>query len=636
MINNISIHNFKSLNTSDPIEMGSCLFLCGPNSSGKSSFIQAILMIAQTFSRNYKDGRGVLNGGFIKLGVFENILSYSTDSNEILISFELFPENEFLKKYGIQKIYLEFSFGAIDSDVDKRQYNPELNRVKVIAFSNNGGLANLNHKLSFEVEKSSLIRLDLYGEDIADLEKVYPGYVFTGVSKFDGFIPTKIQLNYQVSKKISQDLIPLMINEEKFLFKKNIFKDVEKKELSNIFIPEVFAIRIVELISDKLNNLKRELNIPSEKFNERYVGLESVLTVGLENFKEDFIAINFKLNSSDIPEHFLKAKTHIREWQYLIENLEQEKRQQLIVLLDENRAQLQEIWFENSKRLIANAEYEMPVLAEINEIIYKHFARGIKYLGPLRNAPGPFYDTNQYDDESVGLRGEFTAALLYKKKNMMISYNFPILFNKEQNIKFEERRDTLYDACISWLSYLGVLTEIEVGDRGELGYNLQVKNVNDKKLQGLSHVGVGVSQVLPIIVMMLLSEKNDILILEQPELHLHPKSQSRLCDLIIACSTTERQCIIETHSEYIINRLRLRIAQSPDSNLINSNFLYFVNKAQNFSFFEKVDINRFGAIPNWPEGFFDQTDKEIEKILIAASNKSKKEKRSMEDTDADY
>ncbi|HCI6405283.1 TPA: AAA family ATPase, partial [Klebsiella variicola subsp. variicola] len=171
----------------------------------------------------------------------------------------------------------------------------------------------------------------------------------------------------------------------------------------------------------------------------------------------------------------------------------------------------------------------------------------------------------------------------YKKKNMMISYNFPILFNKEQNIKFEERRDTLYDACISWLSYLGVLTEIEVGDRGELGYNLQVKNVNDKKLQGLSHVGVGVSQVLPIIVMMLLSEKNDILILEQPELHLHPKIQSRLCDLIIACSTTERQCIIETHSEYIINRLRLRIAQSPDSNLINSNFLYFVNKAQNFS-----------------------------------------------------
>lgn len=636
MINNISIHNFKSLNISEPIEMGSCLYLCGPNSSGKSSFIQAILMIAQTFSRNFKDGRVILNGNFIKLGAFENILNHSTDLNEISISFDLFPGNDFLKKDGIQKIHLEFSFGSIELDVEKRRYNPELNRVKLVTFRESCDFDNLKPKLSFEVEKSSLIRLNLYGEDIADLETIYPGYEFTGVSKFDGFIPTKIQLSYQVSKKISQDLIPLMINEEKYLFKKNIFKDVEKRELSNIFIPEVFAIRIVELINDKLNNLKRELNIPSEKFNERYVGLESVLTVGLENFKEDFIAINFKLNSSDIPDNFLKAKTHIKEWQYLIQNLDQEKRQQLIVLLDENRAQLQEIWFENSKRLIANTEYEIPVLSEINEVIYKYFAGGIKYLGPLRNAPGPFYDTNQYDDESVGLRGEFTAALLYKKKNMIISYNFPILFNKEQNIKFEERRDTLYNACISWLSYLGVLTEIEVGDRGELGYNLQVKNVNDKKLQGLSHVGVGVSQVLPIIVMLLLSEKNDILILEQPELHLHPKIQSRLCDLIIACSITERQCIIETHSEYIINRLRLRIAQSPDSKLIHSNFLYFVNKVQNYSVFEKVDINRFGAIPNWPEGFFDQTDKEIEKILIAASNKSKKEKSSMEDTDADY
>ncbi|RYH28909.1 hypothetical protein EV018_27470, partial [Citrobacter freundii] len=207
MINNISIHNFKSLNTSEPIEMGSCLYLCGPNSSGKSSFIQAILMIAQTFSRNFKDGRVILNGNFIKLGAFENVLNHSTDLNEISISFDLFPGNDFLKKDGIQKIHLEFSFGYIELDVEKRRYNPELNRVKLVTFRESCDFDNLKPKLSFEVEKSSLIRLNLYGEDIADLEKIYPGYEFTGVSKFDGFIPTKIQLSYQVSKKISQDLI---------------------------------------------------------------------------------------------------------------------------------------------------------------------------------------------------------------------------------------------------------------------------------------------------------------------------------------------------------------------------------------------------------------------------------------------
>ncbi|WP_180828388.1 AAA family ATPase, partial [Vibrio parahaemolyticus] len=67
--------------------------------------------------------------------------------------------------------------------------------------------------------------------------------------------------------------------------------------------------------------------------------------------------------------------------------------------------------------------------------------------------------------------------------------------------------------------------------------------------------------VIPIVMQCLLSNKNDILIFEQPELHLHPKIQAKLCDLFIAMSLNGRQIIIETHSEYIINRLRYRIAQ---------------------------------------------------------------------------
>ncbi|MCL6742316.1 DUF3696 domain-containing protein [Kosakonia sp. R1.Fl] len=636
MINNICINNFKSLNILNPIEMKSCLFLCGPNSSGKSSFIQAILMMSQTFLNNFKDGRVILNGSLVKLGAFENILSHSTRSNDISISFDLFPENKFSKNDEIHKISLEFSFGGIESDNDKTRYNPKLSRVKLDAYSKSVDSVDLKLKLSFEINNFLLTRLDLCTEDKALLNKSYPEFEFTGISTFDGFMPTKIQLQYQVSKKISQDLIPLMINEEKFILKKMQFKDVEKKELSNISIPEEFAVKIIEIINDKLNNLKQGLNIPSGEFNKRYAGLEGLLSVGLENFKEDFIAINFKLKPTDIPEHFLKSKTHIKEWQYLISSLDLEKRQQLIVLLDENRALLQEIWLENSHKIISRTEYEMPILSEINKLIFEHFSRKIKYLGPLRNAPGPFYATNQYDDESVGLIGEFTAALLYKKKDNVISFNCPDIINKGGDISFVEKKDTLYNACISWLSYLGILSEIEVGDKGELGYNLQVRNFNDKELQGLSHVGVGVSQVLPIIVMLLLSEKNDILIFEQPELHLHPKIQSRLCDLFVACSLTERQCIIETHSEYIINRLRLRIAQSSDLKIINANSLYFVNKIEASSLFEKVNINRFGAIPNWPEGFFDQTDKEIEKIIIAASNKSKKESSTGEGTDVNY
>lgn len=636
MINNISIHNFKSLKTLEPIAMGSCLFLCGPNSSGKSSFIQAVLLIAQNIAIDFKGGMVSLNGNLVKLGEFDNILSHSDDAKEIKISFDLFPENDIQKSDGIHKVSFGLSFGIRESDGEKRRINPELSRVEVDAFNRDSDSHDLTRKLSLEVKQSSLINLDLCTDDQEELEQVYPEFKISDFCKFDGCIPTTIKLVYNVSKKISQDIIPLIVNEEKYLFKKSTFKDVEKRELTNITIPEKFSLKICELIKNKINDLNSGLNIPSEAFNERFIGLESVLIHGLESLKENFIAINFKLKPSDIPEHFLKTKTHIREWQYFISNLEYDKRQQLIVLLDENRSLLQEIWLQHSKKITSEIEYEMPIFSELNKMLHNQFSTNIKYLGPLRKGPVPFYETNPYNGETVGLRGEYTAALLYNKKDEVITYLSPTLYNNEQYIKFVEKQDTLHNACISWLTYLGVITDIEVGDIGELGLNIKVKNTNDKKLQGLSHVGVGVSQVLPIIVMLLLSKRNDTLIFEQPELHLHPKIQSRLCDLIIASSTSERQCIVETHSEYIINRLRLRIAQSSDSDIIKNNILYFVNKVKSNSFFEKVDINRFGAIPNWPEGFFDQTDKEIEKILIAANNKSKKERISEEDKNADY
>jgi len=636
MINNISIHNFKSLKTLEPIAMGSCLFLCGPNSSGKSSFIQAVLLIAQNIANDFKGGMVSLNGNLVKLGEFDNILSHSDDAKEIKISFDLFPEHDIQKSDEIHKVSFGLSFGIRESDGEKRRINPELSRVEVDAFNRDSDSHDLIRKLSLEVKQSSLINLDLCTEDQEELEQVYPEFKMSEFRKFDGCIPTTIKLVYNVSKKISQDIIPLIVNEQKYLFKKSTFKDVEKRELTNITIPEEFSLKICELIKNKLNDLNNGLNVPSEEFNKRFIGHESVLIHGLESLKENFIAINFKLKQSDIPEHFLKTKTHIREWQYFISNLQYDKRQQLIVLLDENRSLLQEIWLQHSKKITSEIEYEMPIFSQLNKMLHNQFSTNIKYLGPLRKGPVPFYETNPYNGETVGLKGEYTAALLYNKKDEIITYLSPILYNNEQYIKFVEKQDTLHNACISWLTYLGVITDIEVGDIGELGLNIKVKNTNDKKLQGLSHVGVGVSQVLPIIVMLLLSKRNDTLIFEQPELHLHPKIQSRLCDLIISSSTSERQCIVETHSEYIINRLRLRIAQSSDPEITKNNILYFVNKVESYSFFEKVDINRFGAIPNWPEGFFDQTDKEIEKILIAANNKSKKERISEEDKNADY
>lgn len=95
MIKNFCVNGFKSLKNIHSININSCLFLCGPNSSGKSSFIQSILMVAQTFSDNVWNGRMVLNGTLIRLGEYEDILSHSSKDKSISVSFDLFTDYSF-------------------------------------------------------------------------------------------------------------------------------------------------------------------------------------------------------------------------------------------------------------------------------------------------------------------------------------------------------------------------------------------------------------------------------------------------------------------------------------------------------------------------------------------------------------
>jgi predicted ATPase len=93
-----------------------------------------------------------------------------------------------------------------------------------------------------------------------------------------------------------------------------------------------------------------------------------------------------------------------------------------------------------------------------------------------------------------------------------------------------------------------------------------------------------------------------------------------------------KQCIIETHSEYLVNRLRFRAASAPPEKDITPNIkMYFVEKQGNSSSFREVMVNEYGAILDWPEGFFDQSQWEAEEILRAASKKRKSYREGKQD-----
>jgi predicted ATPase len=137
----------------------------------------------------------------------------------------------------------------------------------------------------------------------------------------------------------------------------------------------------------------------------------------------------------------------------------------------------------------------------------------------------------------------------------------------------------------------------------------------------LMNVGVGVSQVLPTLVMSLLAPPGSTLVLEQPELHLHPRVQSILGDFFLGIAATGKQCLVETHSEHLINRARRRIAEAAGDSVMKLVRMYFVEKPGTVTRIIPVVPNEYGAIPEWPKGFFDEAANEAEKIIDAATRK---------------
>jgi predicted ATPase len=259
------------------------------------------------------------------------------------------------------------------------------------------------------------------------------------------------------------------------------------------------------------------------------------------------------------------------------------------------------------------------------------FASSLKYLGPLRDAPKPLYPlAPAADPHDVGLRGEHTASILDLHKNKKVKF-IPSANFKVPAIDRKTVTRTLEAAVIDWLQYLGVASSVKSRDQGKLGHELKVELSNSDSSHDLTHVGVGVSQVLPILVMCLLADTDSTLVFEQPELHLHPKVQTLLGDFFLSMALCNKQCIVETHSEYIIDRLRFRIAAASSETELNSQTqIYFVAKPSQGSSFREVVINEYGAISDWPDGFFDQSQQQAEEILRAAAMK-RKARRSKSD-----
>jgi predicted ATPase len=133
-----------------------------------------------------------------------------------------------------------------------------------------------------------------------------------------------------------------------------------------------------------------------------------------------------------------------------------------------------------------------------------------------------------------------------------------------------------------------------------------------------TNVGFGISYTLPVVVALLASKPGDLLLLEGPEAHLHPRGQSKLGELMARVASAGVQIIAETHSDHIVNGVRVAvhngIIPAPDAR-----FLYFQwdpTKEDGATAVETLMMDDDGRIERWPEGFFDEMDKSLEALLM--------------------
>jgi len=257
----------------------------------------------------------------------------------------------------------------------------------------------------------------------------------------------------------------------------------------------------------------------------------------------------------------------------------------------------------------ARSAYGSADFLNVFEVEYESLMDRIFYLGPLRECPRRDFGWTGAAPSDVGLRGERTIeAILAATTN-----------GERRTLGHRKEYRTFQAAIAHWLKGLGLVSEFAIHEVAE-GSNLYRSNVKTHSESSgvmLTDIGLGVSQVLPALVLLYYVPKGSIVLLEQPEVHLHPSVQSGLADLILTVAKTRQlQVIVESHSEHLLRRFQRRVAEGAVA--CEDVKLYFASMSTDGTAqLHDLELNQWGEIMKWPENFFGNDLAEISAIRIA-------------------
>lgn len=248
------------------------------------------------------------------------------------------------------------------------------------------------------------------------------------------------------------------------------------------------------------------------------------------------------------------------------------------------------------------------------------FGDDFHYLQAERLGPRTISDMSDYNvrlHRQLGSRGEYAAHFLLQFGEEPV--------NGSTRIHADAASGRLWNQVEAWLGEISPGTRLEVSptagaDLVTLQYSFAATRQIPDPYRA-TNVGFGLTYVFPIILASLAARPGSLLIVENPEAHIHPRGQSRLADLLARTAASGIQVIIETHSDHILNGIRLAVKNgilpAQDAQV------YYFGRTEQPDFaatYTEVKIDRDGRIASWPSGFFDEWEKSLEQLLVPTSS----------------
>ncbi len=242
------------------------------------------------------------------------------------------------------------------------------------------------------------------------------------------------------------------------------------------------------------------------------------------------------------------------------------------------------------------------------------FRNRFHYLQAERIGPRMFYGMSDYQVRQLrqlGSSGEHTA-------------HFLSIFGKDEisNMNLSHPRAkslNLHDQVEAWLGEVSPGTRIHLIlnpniDIVSLQYSFEMGNQISNYYRA-TNVGFGITYALPVIVALLSSVPDSLILIENPEAHLHPRGQAKMGELLALAANAGIQIVVETHSDHVLNSIRVAVHDgkiSPDDVQ-----LHFFQRHEQDGRIEVISpqIDRDGRLDQWPDGFFDEWDKSLEALL---------------------